>query len=120
MKSRVLDGALKSFDWLGNNASTPRRLDASTPRRRSLDGWPGICGSSGVAEIPFGLFIHIRGISMTDPRNIAHDKKVQQEKKHHGEDIAPDAEHTPQPGKKPHIKHDETKGETSPTDESAT
>ncbi|MEZ0603845.1 hypothetical protein ACAX43_17060 [Paraburkholderia sp. IW21] len=54
---------------------------------------------------------------MTDPRNIAHDKKVQQEKKHHGEGIAPDAEHAPQPGKKPHIKHEETKDETSPTDE---
>ena len=38
---------------------------------------------------------------MTDPRNIAHDKKVQQEKKHHHEDIAPGADATPQPGKKP-------------------
>jgi hypothetical protein len=38
---------------------------------------------------------------MTDPRNVAHDKKVQQEKKHHGEEIAPGAEHSPQPGKKP-------------------
>jgi len=45
---------------------------------------------------------------MTDPRNVAHDKKVQQEKKHQGEDIAPDAEHAPQPGKKPALKeHDE-------------
>ncbi|MES2832572.1 MAG: hypothetical protein V4695_11330 [Pseudomonadota bacterium] len=42
---------------------------------------------------------------MTDPRNIAHDKKVQQEKKHRGEEIAPDAEHTPQPGRKPHLEH---------------
>jgi hypothetical protein len=42
---------------------------------------------------------------MTDPRNIAHDKKVQQEKKHRGEDIAPDAAATPQPGKKPHLIH---------------
>lgn len=40
---------------------------------------------------------------MTDPRNVAHDKKVQQEKKHNGEEIAPGAEHTPQPGKKPHL-----------------
>lgn len=54
---------------------------------------------------------------MTDPRNIAHDKKVHQEKRHHGEDVAPDADHAPQPGKKPHIKHEETKGESSPTDE---
>lgn len=42
---------------------------------------------------------------MTDPRNIAHDKKVQQEKKHRGEDIAPDADATPQPGRKPHLVH---------------
>ena len=26
---------------------------------------------------------------MTDPRNIAHDKKVAQEKKHHGDEVAP-------------------------------
>ena len=45
---------------------------------------------------------------MTDPRNIAHDKKVQQEKKHRGEEIAPGAEHAVQPGKKPHMQpHDE-------------
>lgn len=40
---------------------------------------------------------------MTDPRNIAHDKKVQQEKKHQKEEIAPGADKTPQPGKKPHM-----------------
>ena len=41
---------------------------------------------------------------MTDPRNIAHDKKVQQEKKHRGEEIVPGAEHAVQPGKKPHLQ----------------
>ncbi len=40
---------------------------------------------------------------MTDPRNIAHDKKVQQEKKHRHEEIAPGAQHAVQPGKKPHM-----------------
>ena len=29
---------------------------------------------------------------MTDPRNIAHDKKVQQEKKHHDQEVAPGAD----------------------------
>ena len=42
---------------------------------------------------------------MTDPRNIAHDKKVQQEKKHHDEEIAPGADKTPQPGKKTRNEH---------------
>ena len=42
---------------------------------------------------------------MTDPRNVAHDKKVQQEKKHHGEEIAPGADKTPQPGKKTHMEN---------------
>jgi hypothetical protein len=42
---------------------------------------------------------------MTDPRNIAHDKKVEQEKKHQGEAIAPGADKTPQPGKKTHMEH---------------
>ena len=37
---------------------------------------------------------------MADPRNIAHDKKVQEEKKHHGEEITPGAAVVPQPGKK--------------------
>ena len=40
---------------------------------------------------------------MTDPRNIAHDKKVAQEKKHHHVEIAPGAEHAVQPGRKPHM-----------------
>jgi len=42
---------------------------------------------------------------MTDPRNIAHDKKVAQEKKHRGEEVAPGADEKPQPGKKPHQEH---------------
>ena len=38
---------------------------------------------------------------MADERNIAHDKKVMEEKKHHGEPIAPEgATRAPQPGKK--------------------
>ena len=39
---------------------------------------------------------------MTDPRNVAHDKKVQQEKKHRHEEIGA-TEHAVQPGKKPHM-----------------
>jgi hypothetical protein len=40
---------------------------------------------------------------MTDKRNIMHDKKVQQEKKHRHEDVKPGAAHTVQPGKKPQM-----------------
>ena len=42
---------------------------------------------------------------MPDSRNVAHDKTVQLEKKHRGEPIVPDAAETPQPGKKPTLKH---------------
>ena len=42
---------------------------------------------------------------MTDPRNIAHDKRVRQEKKHRGEVLAPGADQTPQLGKKTHKEH---------------
>ena len=42
---------------------------------------------------------------MTDPRDIAHDKKVRQEKKKNGEALAPDADKTPQLGKKTHKQH---------------
>ena len=40
---------------------------------------------------------------MTDPRNIAHDKKVQQEKKHKHGEIAPGAQESVQPGRKPQM-----------------
>ena len=44
---------------------------------------------------------------MADPRNIAHDKKVQQEKKHNDEQVGPDnAAVAPQPGKKTPTVHD--------------
>ena len=44
---------------------------------------------------------------MADPRNIAHDKKVHDEKKHHGEAVAPEnAAVAPQPGKKTPTVHE--------------
>jgi hypothetical protein len=42
---------------------------------------------------------------MTDSRNIAHDKKVRQEKKYRHEEVAPGADATPQPGRKTHLEH---------------
>ena len=39
---------------------------------------------------------------MGDPRNVAHDKKVIQEKHHKGTDVAKGVAHAPQPGKKAH------------------
>ncbi len=53
---------------------------------------------------------------MTDPRNVAHDKKVAQEKKHHGEEVVPDAAEKPQPGRKPHLNH-HASDDAKPTDE---
>jgi hypothetical protein len=50
------------------------------------------------------FFINAKDPTMTDPRNVAHDKKVQQEKKKHGEEIAPGSEHAPQPGQKPRMQ----------------
>ena len=40
---------------------------------------------------------------MTDERNIAHDKTVAQNKKHHGEAVVEHAAVVPQPGKKPKL-----------------
>lgn len=42
---------------------------------------------------------------MRGPRNIAHDKKVQQAEKHQDQEIAPGADKRPQPGKKTHMEH---------------
>ena len=63
---------------------------------------------------------------MTDPRNIAHDKKVQQEKKHQHQEIAPGADKKPQPGKKTHMEHHASdtakvpaEADPRPTDEKA-
>jgi len=39
---------------------------------------------------------------MPDPRNVAHDKRVQQEKKHPVGVISPDANEPHRPGMKPH------------------
>jgi hypothetical protein len=39
---------------------------------------------------------------MTDPRNVAHDKRVQQEKKHQHGDSSTDANEPRRPGMKPH------------------
>jgi hypothetical protein len=53
---------------------------------------------------------------MSDPRNVAHDKKVIHEKLKHGENLAQGAAHLPQPGKKTaregtHGAHHETETE---------
>ena len=53
---------------------------------------------------------------MSDPRNVAHDKKVQQEKKHHNEEIAPGADQTPEPGKKTHMAHQASDTPKPPTE----
>ncbi|MBK6851573.1 MAG: hypothetical protein IPG93_08175 [Burkholderiales bacterium] len=42
---------------------------------------------------------------MTDPRGIAHDKRVRHENKMLGQNIAPDADKTPQLGKKTQKEH---------------
>ncbi len=52
---------------------------------------------------------------MSDPRNVAHDKKVIHEKQKHGEDLAKDAAHVPQPGKK--TSRDKSHGAHKETDE---
>jgi hypothetical protein len=53
---------------------------------------------------------------MSDPRNVAHDKKIIHEKQKHGEDLAKGAAHLPQSGKKTapeksHGAHKETEAE---------
>jgi hypothetical protein len=50
---------------------------------------------------------------MPYPRNVAHDKKGQDEKKHHGEAAVPDASETPQPGKKPTLVQNDSPGDSS-------
>lgn len=40
---------------------------------------------------------------MTDERNVAHDKAVARDKKHHGEVVVENASVVPQPGKKPRL-----------------
>jgi len=55
---------------------------------------------------------------MSDPRNVAHDKKIIHEKKKQGENLAAGAAHIPQPGKKtagkaPHGAHTESESEES-------
>ena len=54
---------------------------------------------------------------MTDPRNIAHDKKVAHDKEAAGDEVAPGADETPQPGRKPHMEQhagDDDAGDEEP------
>jgi hypothetical protein len=48
----------------------------------------------------------VSGVNMSDPRNVAHAKRVTQEKKHEGMDATADGERAAQPGKKPVTKKD--------------
>jgi hypothetical protein len=59
-----------------------------------------------------GASVTATGDIMSDPRNVAHDKKVQEEKKHHGEEVAPGATGTPQPGKKPTLEKETGEAES--------
>ena len=54
---------------------------------------------------------------MPDERNVAHDKKVQHDKEDRGEEIAPGAAETPQPGRKPRME--EPAGDDGPASEAA-
>lgn len=45
---------------------------------------------------------------MADPRNVAHDKTVMEEKKHEGKDLGEGTVHAPQPGMKPHMEKHES------------
>ena len=57
---------------------------------------------------------------MSDPRNVAHDKKVTQEKKHEGKGSGPEDAHAVQPGRKPPVaKHKNRDGSVAVLDEAA-
>jgi hypothetical protein len=45
---------------------------------------------------------------MTDERNIAHDKTVAMDKKHHGQAVVENSAIVPQPGKKPPLIDEDT------------
>jgi len=61
--------------------------------------------SYAILELASVAWEFFSGVAMTDARNIAHDKKVQQEKKHRGKDVSTGADEKPQPGRKPHQEH---------------
>lgn len=55
---------------------------------------------------------------MPDPRNVAHDKTVANDKEHKGKPIVDDAAEKPQPGKKPTLKHHAKDKKTDSTEAS--
>ncbi len=60
----------------------------------------------------------LKGQTMPDERNVAHDKKVNQDKEDRGEEIAPGAAETPQPGRKPRMEeHAGESGSASEVDD---
>ena len=79
------------------NLRDHRRAFVRAPRAR--------CPTAAMGRPANNSLSHTCEPNMTDPRNIAHDKKVQQEKKHRNEEVAPGGDATPQPGKKTHMEH---------------
>ncbi len=84
---------------------SPRRGMSFAPDKGTR---PDILATRESAEVR----VTALGDIMADPRNVAHDKKVQEEKKHHGEEVAPGAIETPQPGKKPTLEKDTGEAES--------
>ena len=120
----MIGGRKVKFDFGG--AASFSIFGRAEPIMPRLVGVPDRCGIHGpifaslrsasieVSPLPRGVRGHfnfkVEGDIMADPRNVAHDKKVRDEKKHHGEEVAPGATETPQPGKKPTLEKE--KGET--------
>ena len=105
------DGSWPETTRPSGNASYAQRLSTTgwatlalltpgPPRAAQKLQLPGGKDVPALATNPLVPFSSIEA-TMADPRNIAHDKKVQQEKKHHDEQVGPDnAAVAPQPGKK--------------------
>lgn len=60
--------------------------------------------STGYHREPAATVAPTGRTEMPDERNVAHDKKVQQDKEDRGEEIAPGAAETPHPGRKPRME----------------
>ena len=116
------DRALHAHSQPGRGAEQRIALGRACSRGHDRSGTSIAGSSAGITVMPTPERTCARRwrreyVRMTDPRNIAYDKKVASDKAAHSEDIAPGADETPQPGRKPHMEHhaaDDTGAGTDP------
>jgi hypothetical protein len=114
--ARFASDACHRVGSIARNRGGSEKSDPSTRYALTQDAVPSIravcdrnttsscADDGGLTDSVVSLATHLSdGVFMSDPRNVAHAKKVTQEKKHHGTGASPEDAPAVRPGKKPSV-----------------